>query len=180
MLQISVKISGTQEVIDKLRRLDTSLLNFSDAMGQIGDELKNYYSGQVFASQGAVLGHPWPPLSPVTLLARGHSGNGLKFESSRQANFAGYLLSRRLQIGGGSSLNFNILEDTGTMRRSFYADTTATSVTIGNTAPYFKYHQSSAPRHKIPYRPMLGINDDIQAIVHDIIQSDLDQKIEAA
>lgn len=180
MLQISVRITGTQATIDKLRRLDTSLLNFQAAMSQIGNELKSYYSGQVFASQGAVLGHPWPPLSPVTLLARGHSGKGLKFESSKQADFAGLVLSRRLQGGGGSSLNFNILDDTGTMKRSFYAKTTATSVTIGNDAPYFKYHQSSAPRHKIPYRPMLGINDDIRTIVHDIIQSDLSKKLESA
>jgi phage gpG-like protein len=153
MLQISVRISGTQEVISKLRRVDAGLMNFTDAMKQIGDEGKNYFSGQVFASQGGVLGVRWPTLAASTILYK-------------RKHYPQYATTPLLR--------------TTTMQHSFYAVTTATSVTIGNSADYFKYHQSSEARHKIPYRPMLGITNDISDMVHSIIQSDISRKIEAA
>ena len=153
MLQITVKISGTQEVIDKLRRLDDGLMNFSESMAQIGDELKSYFSGQVFASQGGVLGVRWPTLAAGTILYK-------------RKHYPAYATTPLIRTGG--------------MQESFTADSTGRSVTISNTAPYFKYHQSNAPRTKIPYRPMMGINDDVQTIVHKILQAEVQRKIEAA
>lgn len=185
MLQATVTVTGTQEAIDKLSSIDAGLLNFSGAMAQIGEEAKNYFSEQVFASQGAVIGHPWPPLSPITLYMRGAEHTKL---DERQAGFVGFLHNKQGQQGGRNSLiaaGISAVAPLTTghpdgMQHSFTAVSTTTSVTIGNSKDYFKYHQSSAPRHKIPYRPMMAINDDVKTIVQNIIQADIRQKIASA
>jgi phage gpG-like protein len=153
MLQITVKITGTREVIDKLRRLDVGLFNFSEAMSDIGDEVKSYFSGQVFASQGGVIGVVWPTLAVSTML----------YKRKHYPQYATTPLIR-----------------TGAMQGSFTSAPTSNSVTISNSAPYFKYHQSSAPRTKIPYRPMMAINDDVTNTVRRILQVDIASKIESA
>lgn len=51
-----------------------------------------------------------------------------------------------------------LLEKTGKMRKSFKSESTKTQLTVGNTADYFKYHQSNKARTKIPRRVMLDID----------------------
>lgn len=179
MLRATVKIQGDQETIDRLRRLDNGLLNFSSAMTQIGSEAKKYFSGQVFASQGGVLGVKWPTLAAKTVL----------YKLKRYPQYASTPLIR-----------------TGTMKRSFYAKSTATSVTIGNTAPYFPYHQlgtgigggrsgttfklgslaraysigSQGRGRHLPARRMLAINDDLMDIVKRVLQADIARKVKGA
>jgi phage gpG-like protein len=152
MLQISVRVTGTEEVITKLRRLGAGLHDFSEAMALTGTELTGFFSGQVFASQGGALGVRWPTLAASTVMEK------LK-------HYPAYATTPLIR--------------TGEMQHSFRSTPTPTSVTITNDAPYFKYHQSSAPRHKIPYRPMMGINGEVQTIVKKIIQADIARKIAA-
>ena len=49
------------------------------------------------------------------------------------------------------------------------------SVTITNDAPWFKYHQSSAPRTKIPRRVMIGVYTGMQDDVTNIIAAALSE-----
>lgn len=153
MLQVSVRITGTQATIDKLRRLDASLLNFSSAMNEIGTDLKGYFSGQVFASQGGALGVKWPTLAASTVL----------YKRKHYPQYATTPLIR-----------------TGAMQKSFYSKSTSTSVTVGNNVPgdYFKYHQLGTSR--MPRRQMIGISDDVQTIVRNVIQADISKKLESA
>lgn len=51
-----------------------------------------------------------------------------------------------------------ILQDTGLMRGSFLSMISNTRVEISNTAPYFAFHQSNRPRHKLPRRIMMRID----------------------
>lgn len=153
MLSVEIKITGTEQVIAKLRRLDTGLTDFRGAMGDIGNEVSKYYAGQVFASQGGAIGVRWPTLAVSTML----------YKRKRYPQYATVPLMR-----------------TGAMQGSFTSIPTSNSVTIGNTAPYFQYHQSSAPRSKIPYRPMMAINNDVKTIVKKILEADVARKIQAA
>jgi phage gpG-like protein len=52
-----------------------------------------------------------------------------------------------------------ILQKTGTMRRSFEYEADKDYVVIHNTAPYFVFHQSNQPRHKLPRRVMMKIDE---------------------
>ena len=56
-----------------------------------------------------------------------------------------------------------LLEKTGKMRRAFDQDLGFDYVAIGNTSEYFKFHQSNAPRKKLPRRVMLKL-DQIRKI----------------
>jgi phage gpG-like protein len=53
-----------------------------------------------------------------------------------------------------------LLEKTTSMRESFVAAVTAYQLEIGNTASYFRYHQSNEPRTKIPRRIMIGLDQE--------------------
>lgn len=63
------------------------------------------------------------------------------------------------------------LERTGKMRNSFVASVGKNQVTITNSAPYFKYHQSSAPRRVLPRRIMLGVNNPITAKTLELLNN---------
>lgn len=53
-----------------------------------------------------------------------------------------------------------LLERRGDMRSEFRSDVESDSVTLTNDAPYFKYHQSNAPRTRLPRRVMMALTDD--------------------
>ena len=150
-LQVRVTVSGDSSFLQRVGRV-ISTGDFSKPLKEIGDELVSYYSGQVFASQGGVLGDPWARLAPATML----------YKSKHYTAYAAIPLIA-----------------TGTMKNSFQPTVTSRQLTIGNTAPYFMYHQSSAPRTKLPRRQMLGVNDDVKQIIKQIITRDLNSKLGA-
>jgi len=52
-----------------------------------------------------------------------------------------------------------LLEKTGRMRRSFESDLGPDYVAITNSAEQFKFHQSAAPRKKLPRRVMMKLDE---------------------
>lgn len=178
MTVVTIKVTGLPEINQKLQKLGRELYKMSDAMTAIGKRVVSYSENEVFTSQGGVFGHAWEPLSPVTLVARGI--NGVEIEDSAQASFAAHLLKRRLKSGGAISRSIRPLEDTGKMRHDFYFKAGNTMVEVGNKADYFKYHQSTDPRHRLPRRQMLGVNSDIENITKDEIQKDVRKKLDSA
>lgn len=117
-------------------------------MAEVGDHAEKYFGGQVFASRGGVLGQSWPRLSP------------------------GYAAQKAKRYPGRLPL-----VRTGVMQRSLVSTASSTSVSITNDAPYFKYHQSSAARSKIPRRIMIGIYSGMQADVTSVIAAALARRI---
>lgn len=181
MLQITLKLTGDQEELQRLQALGKSLTDFTPLMQRIGQALTFYYSHQVFDSQGSVYGEAWAPLSVVSLYMRGATHTQL---TGSQASFVQFLHNKRGQegtlrnLGVGASMRTPLV--TGHpdgMQFSFYANATSNSVTIGNTKPYFKYHQSTAPRKHLPRRQMLGINEDVISIVRQLAQAELGAKV---
>lgn len=149
--QFQVKITGAKEVQDKLKRLGSSLYDFSVSMRAIGQDLGEYFANQAYASQGGVFGEPWAPLSP-------------KYAEWKAEHFPGrppLVLS-------------------GDMQRSYYAETGPQSVFISNKAEYFKYHQSTDARSKMPRRATMGLNDPLRRVIVDIMQREVTQKIRNA
>ncbi len=162
-MQITIQVTGSKEIKQKLEKLGDKLFNMQPEMVEVGKELKTYFAGQVFASQGGVLGHKWPRLSKTYALRKARGNIGKRKGSIR---------------GKGGYPGRGILIRTGKMQDSFrmYAD--KNSVTIDNSAPYFKYHQSSRTHTKIPYRPMMGFNHDTSTIISQIIERGIRRKID--
>lgn len=152
MLAVQIKISGDKETIAKLGKLGQSFMSFQMAMRDIGKELPAYFGGQVFASQGGAIGERWAPLKQAT-----------KNQKSKLYPGAQPLVA------------------TGTMQNSFEAEyPDLNSVSIGNSAPYFVYHQSKAARRKLPRRTMMSTGGDVKAIIGQIIEADVHAKIAKA
>jgi hypothetical protein len=59
------------------------------------------------------------------------------------------------------------------------ASATPTTLTIGNDTPYFKYHQSTEPRSKMPRRASMGVNSEVKSIVKTVLEADIRNKIRA-
>jgi hypothetical protein len=147
-LVISVSIQGDKEVLAKLKRLGSGMYDFSKAMKEIGEQGKKYFSGPVFASEGGALGEPWRDLTRA-------------YEERKAKKWRGR----------------GILVASGTMRDSFYEVHDKMSVLISNDAPQFIYHQSTAPRKKLPRRPMIAANTAFQKIVQVAIRNDIQEKL---
>jgi phage gpG-like protein len=151
MLELSIKIQGSKEVRAKLRRLGTSLYDLRSPMNEIGNQAARYYANQGMNSQGGVFGAAWTPLKRRTLARKSRTYPGRP-----------------------------PLVATGKMRDSFTFSASSKSVLVGNNAPYFKYHQSTLPRKRLPRRQMMGINAPVKKMVRDIISEEIERKIRAA
>lgn len=149
-LSISVAITGDQAFMQKFAAFGASLTDFSVPLKKVGEALINYYSGEVFQSQGTQFGTPWAQLSPSTIA----------FKSKHYQQYAALPLVA-----------------TGTMQHSFRSTVSPRKLVIDNTAPYFVYHQSSAPRSKLPRRQMIGVDEHIKGVVKQIISDDIHMKL---
>ena len=148
---MQITITGTQRLRQKLTRLGSSLYDLRSAMSQIGNEAARYYSNQGFNSQGGVFGSAWSPLARRTVLRK-----AVKYPGRPP------------------------LVATGKMRDSFTYSASSRQVLVGNKMDYFKYHQSTLPRKRLPRRQMMAINDPVKRMITDIISKEVKSKIAAA
>lgn len=149
-LGLPLEVKNSEQVTKMLTNVGADMKDLKGAMTDVGEHAKKYFGGQVFASRGGVLGQPWPRLSPA-------------YAAQKAKRYPGRPPLVRI----------------GVMQRSFTSKPSAMSVTISNDAPYFKYHQSSAPRAKIPRRVMIGIYTGMQTDVTNIIAAALTKKIQS-
>lgn len=70
-----------------------------------------------------------------------------------------------------------LLEKTGRMRRAFSQRLGPDYVEIANPTEYFKYHQSNAPRRKLPRRVMLKIDEIRRIFIVKEFQSHIRQAL---
>lgn len=117
MDELTINVLGVNELNARLGRLGRATSDLSLPMKDIGSYLTGFFSGQVFASRGRIIGEPWAPLNP---------------------RYAAY--KARRYPGRPPLIR------TGLMNRSFKADSGRSSVRITNTAPYFRYVQQGTGR----------------------------------
>lgn len=134
-----------------MRKLKTLRnIDFTQANREIGKELVDYYGNDAFATRGTVFGKRWPEYNPA-------------YKVWKEKKYAGR----------------GMLQLTGTMQKSFFSTVTKNTVTIDNHSPIYKYHQSSAPRTKMPRRQMAGVNGKAKDIVRTAITKDLNRILAA-
>jgi phage gpG-like protein len=114
---ITITIEGANRISIDLGKLAAQLSDLSPAMKESGDYLTGFYSGEVFASRGGVIGKPWPSLTPS------------------------YAVWKAEQFPGRPPLI-----RTGEMNRSFKYEFGAVHARIFNTAKYFDAHQQGTRR----------------------------------
>lgn len=152
MLSIDVQISGDKAAIKKLEAISHNIKDLRGPLSLVGKALKFYFANESFASQGGAIGTKWPKLADSTV----------RYKRKHYPQYAATPLIR-----------------TGKMQKSFTYKSQRDGLVISNTAPQFKYHQSSAPRHKIPYRPMMAASSPVVAIVKTIIEKEIQTMVRA-
>lgn len=61
--RVSINISGDKDVVEMLQSVGLEVNDLRPAMQDVGEYLEGFFSGQVFASRGGVIGEQWPRLS---------------------------------------------------------------------------------------------------------------------
>jgi phage gpG-like protein len=148
MPTLSLKLYGIRETLQKLQRLDQGLASFKPELKQTGEFLQDYYIKAPFETEGTIYGSRWPKLSEP------------------------YATEKRKKY-----IAKPILERTGKMRRAFTHEAADHQLVVSNPVPYFKYHQSSAPRTRLPRRQMIGLNDQIISKIFQIFRDSLGRKV---
>lgn len=145
-MQVVITVSGLDRVNERLSRLGASLHNFSGALSILGRQLIMFYSETVMNSQGTALGSRWAPLAASTQAYKSQHWPGTQ-----------------------------PLVRTGTMQKSFFANSTADTLLVSNNNPYFAYHQLGT--RKMPQRRMIGVNATVETMIKTVLTADIEAKI---
>ncbi len=129
-MRLEWSIEGEKELSRKLIGLSSDLKDLREPFQSSADYLRTVFSKDVFDTQGGAIGEQWKRLSPYTVSQKARRG-----------------YPDTPLIGSGR------------MRESFKTIVSSDQAVIYNDAQYFKYHQSKAPRTKIPRRVMMKLHD---------------------
>jgi phage gpG-like protein len=151
MYSAEINVTGLDQTLSKLAGIKRVFSGFKPELQASGDYLMKYYENTPFQEEGANYGQRWQALSP-------------KYEAWKRSRYG----------------NKPILVRTGAMQKSFKLTTTDSLMKIENTAEYFPYHQSSAPRRKIPRRVVLMLTDILLSSIGDEFKKSLMQRIQRA
>lgn len=150
-MQLQFIVDGDLQLSRVLESYAANIQDWTPAFEQSAAGMVEVFSTQVFDTQGQAIDEQWSPLSRAYALQKARK----------------YGDSPILVRGGEGSEN---------MKNSFGVTIDPTSMTVFNTASYFKYHQSSLPRTKMPRRVMMKLTDDMRAnIVRAFQQQIFDQ-----
>lgn len=127
---ISISIDGAAEAAKRIGTVSSAVQDLHPVMGEIGKYLSRFFASEVFASRGSVIGEPWPALN------------------------ARYAVQKAKRYPGRPPL-----VRTGVMQRNFVFISGATFARVTNKDPKFNFHQSDAPRSKMPERIMMKVDE---------------------
>lgn len=148
MFQIGFFIDGQLQLSRVLEGVANNVQDWTPAFEKSAGDLIDMFSNDVFDTEGMAIDEQWSPLS--------------RAYASRKAKEYGE--------------DTGILQATGTMKNSFTSFFDPTTLIVWNAAEYFKFHQSSLPREKIPRRVMMKLTDDLKAaVVRNFQQQFMDQ-----
>lgn len=146
-MNISVTVTGGEDVELRLQRLGRRLFMLDKSMRQIGEYLANYYANEGFASQGQVFNKTWPRLSQ-------------KYSIWKAKHFPG---RPPLVLSGDMQKGFNFMAG-------------SSSVRIGNETPEFLFQQLGTSRG-LPKRPMAGISEANKRMISNIISNEIQEML---
>jgi phage gpG-like protein len=141
-LQLTWQIEGQQQLSRVLRGVGDGIKDWTPAFKETADELAKIFANDVFSTRGGAIGESWAPLKPAYLAQKVKAG------------FPADPLVR-----------------TGKMQKSFQTLFKGDYAEVWNSAVYFKYHQSSAPRKVLPRRVMMKLGNQQKELVVKIFHT---------
>lgn len=147
-LEITFEIEGEKELNRRLLDVGKDFKNWKPEFNKVGQFLLKTFTDN-FSTQGRLLGERWPSLSTSTLLQKERMGYPK-----------------------------DILIRTGRMKGSFNYQAGSYQVTVGNSAPYFVYHQSKRARTKLPRRIMMKLDEKRKEMIIKIFQTSIQKNLQ--
>lgn len=141
-MKLSWSIEGEEQLVRNLRNIGKGIKDWTPAFKEASDRLKKVFSEDVFKTKGSIIGEQWNPLKPKYLAQK---------------------------LRGGFPAD--TLVKTGKMQNSFQSIVQTDRAEIWNSTQYFKYHQSSAPRSKLPRRVMMKLAENQKQIIVKIFHT---------
>lgn len=148
LVTITAHLEGEAVLVRSFEALEARLSDATPAWPAVIQEFKTI-AQRAFATEGASTGEAWPALAPRTQAERRRKG----FPPAHP------ILQRtgRLMRAVTLESNENVVVDTPTY------------LGIAIDVPYFVYHQSNAPRRRLPRRaPLLYTADDRHALLRPV------------
>lgn len=154
-------VNGVTSITRKLATFGQSIENMTPAWDYIGKQLLRDFSRQ-FAQEGGVFGGHWAPLAESTV-------------AQRARKYGPWFAAHPILVGTGA-LESSV-EQRGAADNVYQVG--ANSLTIGTTNPHAVFHNSSAPRTRLPRRQIVGLSNQrigsagrqgsIVGILHDYL-----------
>jgi phage gpG-like protein len=140
MITISAYLDGALVIDRKLEALEERTRDMRPAYPEVINVFRDL-ARQAFATEGAATAAgPWPELKPATVAARTRAGFG----------GAHPILQRSRE------LMRSLTEETGD---TIHVETPS-YLGIGSATPYVVFHQSTAPRKRLPRRAIIDFTED--------------------
>ena len=146
-LVLTFEVEGELQLARRLLGVRNDLKDWTAQFVQTGNLLTKTFK-ETFNVQGKNIGESWTPLKPSTIAEKARLGFPL-----------------------------DPLIRTGKMSNSFVSKPTRFEVVISNPTPYFIYHQSRQPRHKLPRRVMMKLDERRREMIVKIFQSSIQDKL---
>lgn len=152
---------------DQVRRAFDGLANglgdWTPAMSRLNEIFAGMF-GKIFGSGGGALDSPWAPITPETLRRKMRAGG----EQSRATLHATGALEASLTGGAGT---------TGAIRRIVSPGQGLPRFEWGTSLPYASALQKGSAKRGIPARPFVGLTDEAQEEITEVLQGLLDRRL---
>lgn len=145
---LSFAIEGEQQLLRRFQGIEKEMGDWTPAFKESIETLKDIFENKVFDTQGGAIGEKWDALDP-------------EYQRWKSMHYPGK----------------GILQASGAMRRAFATMFKADQAAVWNTATYFAYHQSKAPRSKLPRRVMMKLAESQREIVIKIFHTYFQKKL---
>lgn len=129
-MQLTWSIEGQQQLVRNIKKIGNEIKDWEPAFNQAAVNLKKIFTDDVFRTEGSVIDEKWNPLKPR-------------------------YLAQKLKDGYPA----DTLVKTGRMQNGFQHLVKSDYAEVWNSTQYFKYHQSSEPRKKLPRRVMMKLGN---------------------
>ncbi len=145
-----IVISGSQELLDGLKKLGDGVINLEKQWEQTGEYLQDFEE-KVFQSEGQIFNQKWQSLKETTF-------------DQKQKKYPG--------VG--------ILTRTGALRGGFIFTVMGTSALFHNTYDdqYLQYHQKGTS--KMPRRVIYKLDDERKSGIRDIFVNGIKEQLKEA
>lgn len=158
MAVLTFEIEGEKVLSRNLRILADGIKDMSKEFREIWNLIESSAKSN-FENEWSEGGGKWKSLSPATIKAR----------RKRQWYYK--------NPPSGASATWPILQWTGTLKNSFVKKPGKMEVSVGNKAPYFKYHQRKKRSWKLPRRLILELKQNDKRDIVAIIWKGINERI---